>query len=217
MTFPNGGQFTKAKTYSRVTDADGNVLLENNPEKNGDFTKVFEPSTAFMMQKIMEEVMIWGTGGHSYRGTAVNAGVVYNEAGEKIPTSGKTGTTDNQKDEGIIDQTPYYTSPAWYGFDNRIKSTYIIWDDLFLIHGLVGDYMQYIHRDLPPIDWTRPADIIELQVSTVTGQLATGGCGAYARTEYFKAGSPLTPVQSCPLHSKSGAGINYLVSDAGGD
>lgn len=215
MTLPNGGLYTKAKPYSQVLDADGNVLLEHDPEKTGDFTKVFEPSTAYMMEKIMGGVLQRPTGGTSFWGTANNIGPVKNEAGQVISTAAKTGTTDDQKDEWFAELTPYYTAVAWYGFDNRIKTSYIYTPDLFLIHHVVGDLMTYVHRDAEPVDFNRPADIIELRISTLSGQLATPGCGSHTRTEYFKAGSPLTPTQACPLHSNSGAPINYLLSDVG--
>lgn len=208
-TFPNGGLYTPAKPYTQVLDKNGTVILDNTP----DFIQVFQPESAYMMQTIMEEVLNGSTGGTRYRGTAAGVGHLTNAAGEAIASSAKTGTSNNRNDEWMIMQSPYYTSVGWYGFDNRLKQTYIEWKDFYHIHDLVGDFMKDSHQDLPAADWVRPAGIVALDICTISGQLATPGCAGHVRTMYFKAGNPLTPSLPCGVHSRSGAPINYMIGD----
>lgn len=209
LTFPNGGQYAKAKGYSKVLDPYGTVILEHKPE----FTRVFSPETAFMMQKIMEEVLEFETAGQRFLGTARRVGKIENAKGEAIASSAKTGSAQNYSDEWIVYQTPYYTGVGWYGFDNRIKTTLIPLEERNLIHYVIGDTLKEAHKELEPRDWVRPAGIIELEICSVSGQLASDGCSYYKRTEYFKAGSPITPNEKCGVHSNSKADRNRLPSD----
>lgn len=209
MTFPNGGLYSEAKSYTKVLDSNGTVLLEHKP----DYTQVFDPEAAYMMTSIMEDVLLGSTGGTGHSGTARAVGPISNAEGQRIASSAKTGTTNSYNDEWIVLQTPYYTSVGWYGFDNRIKQTYIPRKDLFNVHFIVGDFMKAVHAEKAPLDWVKPTGIIELSVCTVSGQLATSSCGGKVRTIPFKAGNPLTPTEPCGVHSKSGAPINFINTD----
>lgn len=209
LTFMNGGQYALAKGYSRVLDPNGTVILENSP----DYMRVFSPESSYMMTKIMEDVLLYETGGLWHLGTGRRIGPIENAQGESIASAAKTGTADDHSDEWVVLQTPYYTGIGWYGFDNRIKATLIDNADRYNIQLLVGDLMHEIHQDLPAADWVQPAGIIALEICTISGQLATPGCGKYTRTEYFKANSPLTPTEPCGVHSRADTPKNRFQPD----
>lgn len=209
QTFVNGGQYAPAKSYTKVVDADGIVLLENNP----DYVSVFSPETSYMMLRIMESSLLPPSPGEIMLSSAYRIGPIHNANGEKITTSAKTGTGEKTISSWVELMTPYYSATAWYGFDNRIWTSYLEQSEKYNMHYLLRDYMNEIHQDLAPADWPQPAGIVALQVCSRSGLLASPGCGGYAYTEYFKIGSPITPTKQCPIHGGSGAPVNRLYND----
>lgn len=204
MTFPNGGLYSEAKAYTRVMDSNGNVLLENNPN----YQQVFSAEAAYMVQRMMESAFYSQTNNSGYNGTLNYLDRITNENGDEIATSGKSGTTDDYIDAWNVHQTPYYTSAAWFGFDNRIKQTSINgYLEVQKIHYMSNNVMKFAHRDLEAADWVQPAGIVELEVNMTTGLLAEDGQSSY--TEYFKAGSPITPSRT----PRENGDRNYLSTD----
>jgi penicillin-binding protein 1A len=97
--FVNEGTFTYSRTYTRVTDADGNIILENEPQT----IQAFSPNTAANMCDMLQNAVSSGTGSGAYfSGVAV---------------AGKTGTTSNNKDRYFCGFTPYYVAACWTGYD----------------------------------------------------------------------------------------------------
>ena len=66
--------------YTKVTDQDGNVLLENTPVE----TRIFKESTSYLLTSAMEDVVTAGTG--------VDFKL------NSMTVAGKTGTTSSYKD-----------------------------------------------------------------------------------------------------------------------
>ena len=97
--FVNDGTFTYSRTYTRVTDADGNIILENEPQT----IQAFSPNTAANMCDMLQNAVSAGTGSGAYfSGVAV---------------AGKTGTTSDNKDRYFCGFTPYYVAACWTGYD----------------------------------------------------------------------------------------------------
>lgn len=101
--FPNGGVHNSGICYTKVTDSDGNVLLEGKSEK----TKVLDPGVAFIMTDVLQTVVSDGIAG--------NAAI----SGEKV--GGKTGTTDETWDIWFDGFTPKYAAALWIGTDNNVE------------------------------------------------------------------------------------------------
>ena len=80
--FANKGVYTKPIFFTEVKDHDGNVILENKPERS----QVFSEQTAFIMNSMLQDVIKKGTG--------YPEGIVkYKNADGKIvtiPSAGKT-------------------------------------------------------------------------------------------------------------------------------
>lgn len=126
----NGGQFRSPSCIVKVEDSYGNVVFEHDKEER---IQVYEPAAAEAMTGILEGVMT--------RGTAAGLGV------SGMPSAGKTGTTNENKDGWFVGYTPYYTTGIWVGYDSPR------W-----LKGLTGSaypaeiwntYMEEIHTDLP--------------------------------------------------------------------
>ena len=97
--FANQGDLIEPIFILRVEDAKRNILEENKPAR----IPAIEPSTAFVMTKLLEGVVNNGTGGHA---KAVGH-----------PVAGKTGTTNSQFDTWFIGYSVEYVTGVWVGFD----------------------------------------------------------------------------------------------------
>ncbi len=97
--FVNDGIFTYSRTYSKVTDARGNVVIDNSPQT----IVAFSPNTAYTMSYMLKNAAAAGTG------TEANFW--------SMPVAGKTGTTTDYKDRWFVGYTPYYVAAIWTGFD----------------------------------------------------------------------------------------------------
>ncbi len=97
--FVNDGIFTYSRTYTMVTDARGNVVIDNAPET----IVAFSPNTAYVMSYMLKNAAAAGTGTEANFWT--------------MPVAGKTGTTTDYKDRWFVGYTPYYVAAVWTGFD----------------------------------------------------------------------------------------------------
>ena len=52
-TIANNGTYIKPVFYTKILDSDGNVVIDNTPEK----TTVLKPSTAYLLTSVMEDVV----------------------------------------------------------------------------------------------------------------------------------------------------------------
>ena len=97
--FVNDGIFTYGRSYSMVTDADGNTVLDNAPQT----ISAFKPNTAYTMTYMMQNAVENGTGKEAR---------LYS-----VPVAGKTGTSGDYKDRWFCGVTPYYVAAVWTGYD----------------------------------------------------------------------------------------------------
>ncbi len=104
-SFANKGVWTQPIYLTRIEDKNGNVLQDFVPRK----VEAISEETAFLMLKLMEGVVQFGTGAR-LRGEY------------KIPyaIAGKTGTTQNQSDGWFMGITPDLVSGCWVGCEDRI-------------------------------------------------------------------------------------------------
>ena len=107
--FVNDGIFTRSRTYTRVTDSSGNIVLDNTPRTN----VAFRPNTAYVMTYMMQNAVESGTGGAAYLGI--------------MPVAGKTGTSGENKDRWFVGCTPYYVAAVWTGYDT--PETINVWNN----------------------------------------------------------------------------------------
>ncbi len=177
----NEGAYIKPKFYTKVLDANGNVLLDNtNPRSR----QVIKPTTAFLLTDAMVDVVTSPIG----TGTSVNFG--------NMAIAGKTGTTSDNKDVWFAGFTPYYTCATWVGYDNNyeLNST-----ERSLARKLWRAVMSRIHEELPNEQFSRPEGIITATICSESGKLPIPGlCDAHLATEYFADGTE--PITNCDMH-----------------
>ena len=97
--FVNDGIFTYGRSYSMVSDKEGNVVIDNVPNT----IQAFKPNTAYTMTYMMQNGVEHGTGTEAALWT--------------VPVAGKTGTSGDYKDRWFVGCTPYYVAAVWTGFD----------------------------------------------------------------------------------------------------
>ncbi len=99
------GTYKAGRTYLAVYDGKGELLLKNESESHGVFTK----QTAAIMTKLLEGVVTEGTA----KGVSVKG---------NIPIAGKTGTTSDSHDKWFIGYTPHYICGIWCGAPDKDRS-----------------------------------------------------------------------------------------------
>ena len=102
-TFANDGEYRKGRTFSKVYDSKGNLILDNTQEKE----QILSKKTVDYMNYCLTAATKEGTG------TEAN---LFNAYG--ITTAGKTGTSGDNKDRWYCGYTGYYTAAVWTGFDD---------------------------------------------------------------------------------------------------
>ncbi|MDQ9170990.1 penicillin-binding protein 1A [Oxalobacteraceae bacterium R-40] len=103
--FANGGYKVSPYIISKITDANGNVLLEVNPDRAGnEENRVIDARNAFLMDSMMKDVVKFGT--------ATKALSL-----KRPDLAGKTGTTNDSIDAWFAGYHPKIVGVAWIGFD----------------------------------------------------------------------------------------------------
>lgn len=103
QAFGNGGQYYYPYCYYKVTDFQGNTILEANPEATKE--QAISESTGWLMNKLLQTVMTSGTG------------TTFKISG--VECIGKTGTTTGSVDRYFVGGTPEYIAAVWYGYDKQ--------------------------------------------------------------------------------------------------
>ncbi|MBR6381611.1 MAG: transglycosylase domain-containing protein [Lachnospiraceae bacterium] len=175
----NGGVYNKPKLYTRVTDPDGNVILDNTVP---DSHRVLKETTAWLLIDAMKDVVNGGTGSRA-----------------KFPgmtMAGKTGTSTDYWDLWFVGFTPYYTAAVWNGYDNNIKQNS---DEQAIAKQLWKAVMSRVHENLEDKDFYKPDGIVQVQVCALSGLLPNEGlCDGHVKTEYFAVGTE--PEEHCTVH-----------------
>ncbi len=157
--FANEGVYTAPRTYTRVEDPDGNVILENEAKSS----VAMKDTTAALMNSLLQEVVSAGTG---YEGRISGMHV-----------AGKTGTTNNDQDRYFVGYTPYYSCAVWVGYahNQRIVASgnpaASMWQKV----------MSRIHADLPDKDFFSCSGLTHVSVCADSGLLATDSCAEDCR------------------------------------
>jgi penicillin-binding protein 1A len=174
---------TRAAPYAvvRVEDRDGRVLWQPEPVR----APVLTPEEAYLMVSMMKDVNL--------RGTAYGA---VSGAGFRVPSAGKTGTTNDGADAWYIGYTPDLVAGVWVGMD-RPRPIKANAQGGELAAPAWTTFMTEVYRRKPaPPDWPQPAGVVAVQLVAGTNLLHIPECvGAPVATELFVAG--LEPVESC--------------------
>ena len=99
-TFASNGWHEESTIILRVSDSQGNVLLDNTPHPQ----LVLDPWAAASLTATLKGVINGGTGKYAYIGR---------------PAAGKTGTTDNERNVWFVGYVPQLSAAVWVGDDSN--------------------------------------------------------------------------------------------------
>ena len=179
--FVNDGIYTQPRTFVKVEDSNGEVILENESKSN----VAMKETTAYLMRQMLSTVVASGTGTEAdFSG---------------MPTAGKTGTTDANRDRYFVGFTPYYCAAVWCGYkSNEVMD---IWGNPSA--NLWRQVMSKIHESLEYKEFNSCSGLVEVTVCADSGMLASDACthdlrGNRTRTVLVAADS--APTQTCTMH-----------------
>lgn len=192
----NNGYYNEPLSFTKVTDSDGNIIL-NADVIRGSSTKVFnDTSTAYLLVDILKEAVQNGTG--------KNARI------EGYEVAGKTGTNADYASVFFAGMTCKYTAVVWIGHDqpaNKLEkgstggaAAAPLWQDF------MSKLMQNVESE-PIIDETPEAlGLLQRAVCPVSGKLASDACVHYQKTgkkftlntDWFSY--PNVPTETCDMH-----------------
>jgi penicillin-binding protein 1A len=176
-TFANLGARTTPNAILRVEDQKGNVLWQAEPRS----IQVLPPAEAWIMVSMLKDVVMRGTASGSVWG-----------AGFRLPSGGKTGTTNDGADVWYVGFTADLVAGVWMGFD-RPKKIMANAQGGRLAAPAYTSFMTEVYRRKPaPPDWPMPASLVAREVDSATGLLASATCLEGAYTEYFLPGTEPT-------------------------
>ena len=179
-TIANDGVYIEPTFYTKVTDVNGETVLE--PKQKTE--TVMSKSNAYIAKNLLTQPVVGASG------TATYCKV------QGMDTAAKTGTTNDNYDRWLCGFTPYYTAATWYGYDVNEE---IIYSGRNPAGSLWSNVMKNIHTPLPNASFVVPEDIVTKEVCTITGGLATSKCSS-KRSEIFVSG---TEPAECEGHSGS--------------
>jgi len=184
IPFVNKGLYLKPVTYTKVTDKDGKIILENKI----DAKVAMSESTAYLMTSMLSDVVTSGTGTSAYF--------------KGVPIAGKTGTTSDNYDRWFVGYTPYYVGGVWFGYDTPSSISGISGNPAASIWKKV---MEKIHEGKSGKSFNQPSGIIKAEVCRDSGLLAGDLCasdrrGSRVKTEVFKRGT--APNKRCDIHQE---------------
>ncbi len=156
-TIANKGIYRESKTYTKVLDASGNVVLDNTSSTR----TAMKEKTTYYLTDMMESVVEYGTG------TAA--------ALDNMPVAGKTGTTSNDYDRWFCGFTPYYCGAVWVGYDNQ-EEIVLSDESVNPAISLWQQVMEKVHEDLAYKGFYQPSTMVEVTYCLDSGLLATEQC-----------------------------------------
>lgn len=140
-TLANNGGYRNPTCIIKITNAQGEEIYKADQSA----TVIYKENACRQMTDMLQTVITSGTG----RGYSLG----------NMPCAGKTGTTNDNKDGWFVGYTPYFTTSVWVGYDIPRE-----------VAGLGGgtypgriwhDFMQEIHKDLPPIQFVTPINAVQ--------------------------------------------------------
>lgn len=184
-TFPRGGVYIEPRTYTKVLDAQGEVLLDNTQRES---RTVIQETTAWYMNDLLKGVV------NSSQGTGTTA----NFSGMTI--AGKTGSTNSNNDRWFVGYTPYYTAAVWTGYQTPERIYYSGANPACDMWKLV---MEKVHKGLANKDFNEPSGLKTVTYCADSGLNPTQACthdlrGSRVVTARVFAGD--VPTDYCEMH-----------------
>ena len=195
-TFANNGVYREPRTYTKVYNSDGELVLDNTQDNR----QILSEKTVEYMNYCLFNAANYGTGGAAIF------------PGQNI--AGKTGTTSSNRDRWFCGFTGYYTAAVWCGYNQpeQINLTGNYGNPAARLWKMV---MQPIHDGLPSKALYSGNQFQSVSVCLDSGKLATAACSAdargIARVSTANAYPEDIPTETCDKHVE----VQYCVTGGG--
>ena len=162
-TFANDGIYREARTYTKVYDSKGNLILDNVQESE----QILSEKTVNYMNYCLQNAVTNGTGSAA------------DLSGHNV--AGKTGTTSSNRDRWFCGYTGYYTAAVWCGYKQpeEIKLTGSSQNPAARLWKKV---MQPLHSGKSRVALYSTSGMRGYSVCLDTGDLASAACEKDVRT-----------------------------------
>lgn len=185
----NNGVYREGRTFTKVYDSDGNLVLDNTQDSR----TVYGNKTANYMHYCLSDAANFGTGTEA----KIDGQYIY----------GKTGTTSSNKDRWFCGYTGYYSAAVWCGYDQPevINMAYGAGNNPAAI--LWRRVLTPLHKGLPRKSLTDYSGMITVTMCLDSGMLATDACrndvrvgDGFTRLAEARVYSSDAPKQTCNKH-----------------
>lgn len=157
-TFANNGEYREGRTFTKVYDSNGKLVLDNTQESE----QILSEKTV----NYMNYCLSWAT----------SSGTGYEAKISGMSTAGKTGTTADDKDRWYCGFTNYYTAAVWCGYDSP--------EDIYVtssgVHNpsayLFNRVMTPLHEGKEDVSLYDSSKMVSVSVCIYSGKLATDAC-----------------------------------------
>ena len=176
-TLANMGMRVDLQPILKVKNYKGEIIQQDLRRQDAETKRVFSPQIAYLLTDILSDSIA--------RIPAFGANSILN-----IPdhphVAVKTGTTQNMRDNWTIGFTPDYLVGIWVGNNDNTPMSYVA-------SGITGAspiwhyIMSYLIKDIPDKEFSRPGDLIQVEICSLTGTLPCEGCGG--KQELFLPGT----------------------------
>lgn len=184
VPFANGGSYYAPRTYTKVLDSDGKVLIEKEAKP----AKAMSRKTTEYITYMLGNVVSSGTG-------------TYAKLDRGMPAAAKTGTSNNDEDRWFVGYTPYYVGAAWFGYDNpkyiskSLSPALTVWKRV----------MNAAHKNLEVKNFEKSDEFKHVNICKYSGLLPSENCKLDPRGDAIIAGyfhKDDIPKHTCDVHVK---------------
>ena len=169
--FAAGGKLAKPIYIRRIEDAQGNLIVQNEPEME----QVISDATAYLVADILQDVV------RSPIGTAYR---VMSDLGR--PAAGKTGTTQGYSDAWFVGFIPQIAAGIYVGFDDPGRTLGHAESGGRAAAPIWRNFMVDVQRSLPIEAFKQPATVVAQRVDPSGQFVSPCDAGTGSRMEFFK-------------------------------
>ena len=183
-TFANEGTYRNGRTWTKVYDSKGNLVISNTQESR----EILSEKSVNYMNYCLTNAVNSGTGG----GAAISG----------ISVAGKTGSTSSFRDRWFCGFTGYYTAAVWCGYDQP-ETINLVGGSYNPASRLWNNVMAPLHKGLKNISLYDSGKMRSVSICLDSGKIATDACKndpRGGRVENVSVYPEDVPTASCDKH-----------------
>ena len=159
-TFANNGVYREGRTYTKVYDSKGTLILDNTQ----DSFEILQQKTVDYINYCLDEAVNSGTGTPA---DLKNIG---------IDVCGKTGTTNSKNDRYFCGYTGYYTAAVWCGYEIPAEIQLSGTNQKHPGARLWKKVMEPLHKGKENIPLFNTENMVQVTICLDSGKLACDAC-----------------------------------------